>query len=65
MSEQEGEKVYETKCVVVGNPGTGKTCIVQRLAFDNFLVNPDSTVSASNFLFFSIIGKIKFHATIP
>ena len=50
MSEQEGEKVYETKCVVVGNPGTGKTCIVQRLAFDNFLVNPDSTVSASNFL---------------
>ena len=50
MSEHEGEKVYEAKCIVVGDPGTGKTCIVQRLAFDNFLENPDTTISASSFL---------------
>ena len=48
MSEQESEKVYEAKCIMVGNPGTGKTCIVQRLAFDNFLENPETTISASS-----------------
>lgn len=31
MSKPEGGKTYEVKCVLVGNPGTGKTCIVQRL----------------------------------
>ena len=50
MSKPEGGKTYEVKCVLVGNPGTGKTCIVQRLAFDNFIENPGSTVSVANFL---------------
>ena len=50
MSKPESGKTFEVKCVVVGNTGTGKTCIVQRLAFDTFIDNPESTVSAANFL---------------
>ena len=50
MSKKKSKKTFEVKCVVVGNPGTGKTCIVQRLAFDTFIDNPESTVSAANFL---------------
>ena len=49
MSKPESGKTFEVKCVVVGNTGTGKTCILQRLAFDTYIDNPEPTVSAANF----------------
>lgn len=49
MSEEGNQKSYNVKCVVVGDSGTGKTCIAQRLAFNNFTDNPESTIGASNF----------------
>lgn len=35
--------------MIVGDSGTGKTCIASRLAFDNFSNNPGATIGASNF----------------
>ena len=39
------------KCVLIGEQGTGKTCIIQRIISDEFIENPDSTNSPSNTLF--------------
>ena len=50
MSKPESGKTFEVKCVVVGNTGTGKTYILQRLAFDTYIDNPEPTVSAANFV---------------
>lgn len=55
MSEENKKKVYSVKCVVVGDSGTGKTCITSRLAFDNFSDNPGATIGASNFTHISLL----------
>ena len=58
MSEQ--FKIY--KIVVCGDSGVGKTCFIQRLVFNNFDSNTNSTVGASDCCLEKIIEnkKIKF-----
>ena len=56
MSEENNQKSYNVKCVVVGDSGTGKTCIAQRLAFNNFTDNQESTIGVSNFTYLFEFG---------
>ena len=56
MSEENNQKSYNVKCVVVGDSGTGKTCIAQRLAFNNFTENQESTIGVSNFTYLFEFG---------
>ena len=39
------------KCVFIGEQGTGKTCILQRIITDEYVENPETTNSPSNTFF--------------
>lgn len=58
MSE-ENSKAIKTKCVVVGDPTTGKTCIANRFVNDTYDENSPSTNGASSlFHNFDILGTV-------
>lgn len=55
------------KCVLIGEHGTGKTCIIQRIMKDEYIENPDSTSSPSNSIlhyeYNGVMEKLEFWDT--